>query len=62
MAGQWLFWFEELGTEHNDVEWAISDEFPKGSNIFFLQTRPAIIAEKKSATDTILDLILSRRT
>jgi pyruvate,water dikinase len=44
-----------------DVEWAISDEFSKESNIFFLQTRPAIIVEKKSATDTILDLIMSRR-
>jgi pyruvate,water dikinase len=44
-----------------DVEWAISDQFPQGGNIFFLQTRPAIIVEKKSATDTILDLIMSRR-
>lgn len=44
-----------------DVEWAVSDEFPAGSNIFFLQTRPAIIVEKKSATDTILDLIISRK-
>lgn len=44
-----------------DVEWAISADFPAGSNIFFLQTRPAIIAEKKSATDTILDLIMSRK-
>ena len=44
-----------------DVEWAISEDFPNGSNIFFLQTRPAIIAEKKSATDQILDIIMSRK-
>ena len=44
-----------------DIEWAISDQFKEGSNVFFLQTRPAIIADKKSATDTILDLIMSRR-
>jgi pyruvate,water dikinase len=44
-----------------DIEWAISGEFPKASDIFFLQTRPAIIAQKKSATDTILDLIISQR-
>ena len=44
-----------------DIEWAISDDLQKGSNIFILQTRPAIIAEKKSATDTILDLIMSRK-
>ena len=45
-----------------DVEWAISDQFPEGGKIFFLQTRPAIIAEKKSATDTILDWVMSRRS
>jgi len=44
-----------------DVEWAISDDFPGGNNIFFLQTRPAIISEKKSTTDQILDLIMSRK-
>jgi pyruvate,water dikinase len=44
-----------------DIEWAINDDQQKGSNIFFLQTRPAIIVQKKSATDTILDLIMSRR-
>ena len=44
-----------------DIEWAISDELQKGNNLFFLQARPAIIVEKKSATDTILDLIMSRK-
>ena len=44
-----------------DIEWAISDELQKGSNLFFLQTRPAIIVEKKSATDQILDLIMQRK-
>jgi pyruvate,water dikinase len=44
-----------------DIEWAISDDLQKGSNIFILQTRPAIIVEKKSATDQILDLIMSRK-
>ena len=44
-----------------DVEWVIGDGFPAGINTFFLQTRPAIIVEKKSATDTILDLIISRK-
>jgi pyruvate,water dikinase len=44
-----------------DIEWAISDDFQKGSNLFFLQTRPAIIVEKKSATDQILDVIMGRR-
>ena len=44
-----------------DIEWAIRGEFSKESEIFFLQTRPAIIAQKKSATDTILDLLMSQR-
>jgi pyruvate,water dikinase len=44
-----------------DIEWAISDDFPKGNSLFFLQARPAIIAEKKSATETILDMVMSRR-
>ncbi len=44
-----------------DIEWAISDDFPEGNSLFFLQARPAIIAEKKSATDTILDMVMSRR-
>ena len=44
-----------------DVEWAISEDLPDVSNIFFLQTRPAIISKKKSTTDQILDLIMSRK-
>jgi pyruvate,water dikinase len=44
-----------------DVEWAISDQFPEGDRIFFLQTRPAIITQKKSATDTILDWVMTRK-
>ena len=44
-----------------DLEWAISDDLPDVSNIFFLQTRPAIISKKKSTTDQILDLIISRK-
>jgi pyruvate,water dikinase len=45
-----------------DIEWAISDDFEKGNSLFFLQTRPAIIAEKKSVTDTILDMVMSRKS
>jgi pyruvate,water dikinase len=45
-----------------DIEWAISNDLPKGNSLFFLQTRPAIIAEKKSVTDTILDMVMSRKS
>lgn len=43
-----------------DIEWAITDKLLNGNSIFFLQTRPAIISERKSATDTILDFMFSR--
>ena len=41
-----------------DVEWAISSN---GNNVFLLQTRPAVIAKKKSPTEKIIDLIIGRR-
>jgi pyruvate,water dikinase len=44
-----------------DVEWTISDHYSNGTRIFFLQTRPAIVPEKKSTTDQILDLIMHRK-
>ncbi len=44
-----------------DIEWAFGGESVKESDISFLQTRPAIIAQKKSPTDIILDLLMSQR-
>lgn len=43
-----------------DLEWAIDADLTFPQNIFLLQTRPAIIAKKKNATDEILDLMLNR--
>lgn len=44
-----------------DIEWAICYDLSYDSNIFFLQTRSAIISQKKSSTDQIIDLIISRK-
>lgn len=43
-----------------DIEWAVADDTSGEGVIYFLQARPAIIAEKKSHTDQILDLIMRK--
>jgi pyruvate,water dikinase len=43
-----------------DIEWAVADDISGEGAIFFLQTRPAIIAEKKSDTDQIINLIMRK--
>ncbi len=43
-----------------DIEWAVADDVSGEGAIFFLQTRPAIIAEKKSDTDQIINMIMRK--
>lgn len=43
-----------------DAEWAIDDDLPFPENVTLLQTRPAMIAQKKSAVDQVVDLMLKR--
>jgi pyruvate, water dikinase len=41
-----------------DIEWAIDQDSPPPDNYVLLQTRPAIIAQKKTSVDQIADLML----
>jgi pyruvate,water dikinase len=43
-----------------DAEWAIDEDFPFPENIILLQTRAAVIVQKKSAVDQVVDLMLKR--
>jgi len=43
-----------------DTEWAIDEDFPFPKNVILLQTRGAVIAQKKSAVDQVVDLMLKR--
>ena len=43
-----------------DAEWAIDEDFPFPQNVILLQTRPAVIAQKKSPVDQVVDLMLKR--
>lgn len=43
-----------------DMEWAVDPDFSAGRNIFLLQTRPAKVAAKKSATELLAEMIASR--
>ncbi|TDA69631.1 MAG: phenylphosphate synthase subunit beta [Clostridia bacterium] len=45
-----------------DTEWTISKDLPFPQNIFMVQSRPvtAKMSKKKTATDTILDMMMSR--
>ena len=43
-----------------DAEWAIDEDFPFPKNVILLQTRGAVIAQKKSAVDQVVDLMLKR--
>ena len=43
-----------------DTEWAIDEDFPFPQNVILLQTRGAVIAQKKSAVDQVVDLMLKR--
>ena len=43
-----------------DAEWAIDEDFPFPKNVILLQTRPAVIAQKKSPVDQVVDLMLKR--
>jgi pyruvate,water dikinase len=42
-----------------DVEWAIDQDSLFPSNIVLLQTRPAVIAQKKAPVDQVVDLMLN---
>ncbi|MEW6375981.1 MAG: PEP/pyruvate-binding domain-containing protein [Thermodesulfobacteriota bacterium] len=50
---------EQLGSPQ-DIEWAIDNDLLFPQNVVLLQTRPVTAIVKKSATDKILDLMLSR--
>jgi pyruvate,water dikinase len=41
-----------------DVEWAIEQDLALPKSIILLQTRPAVIARKKSPVDQVVDLML----
>jgi pyruvate,water dikinase len=43
-----------------DAEWAIDEDSPFPENIILLQTRTAVIVQKKSAVDQVVDLMLKR--
>jgi pyruvate,water dikinase len=43
-----------------DAEWAIDQDLPFPENIIMLQTRAEVIAQKKTPTDQIMDLMLKR--
>ena len=43
-----------------DAEWAIDEDAPFPENIILLQTRAAVIVQKKSAVDQVVDLMLKR--
>jgi pyruvate,water dikinase len=43
-----------------DVERAVDRDLSAGNNLFLLQTRPAVITSKKSTTERILNLMMSR--
>ena len=50
---------ERLG-KPQDMEWAIDPNFPKGEDIFLLQTRPAKALAKKSTAEHLAQMIASR--
>jgi len=43
-----------------DVEWAIDQDAPLPDSIVLLQARSEIIAQSKTTTDQIIDLMLNR--
>ncbi|MFZ7110953.1 MAG: PEP/pyruvate-binding domain-containing protein [Desulfatiglandales bacterium] len=43
-----------------DSEWAIDADFAFPINVVLLQTRPEIIAVKKSPLDAVLDMMIDR--
>lgn len=43
-----------------DAEWAIDEDFPFPKNVILLQTRAAVIAQKKSPVDQVVDMMLKR--
>jgi len=43
-----------------DAEWAIDEDSPFPENIVLLQTRAAVIVQRKSAVDQVVDLMLKR--
>jgi pyruvate,water dikinase len=43
-----------------DAEWAIDEDFPFPKNVMLLQTRSAVIVQKKSPVDQVVDLMLKR--
>lgn len=52
---------DHLGSPQ-DIEWAVDADLPFPQNVLLLQTRPVTGIVKKSTTDQILDLMLSRLT
>ncbi len=51
---------EEHFGSPQDAEWAIDQDLLFPGNVYLLQTRPVIIAQKKSPADQIVDLMLNR--
>ncbi|MFC1920466.1 PEP/pyruvate-binding domain-containing protein [Chloroflexota bacterium] len=43
-----------------DVEWAVAQDTESADSIILLQTRNAVIAQEKSSSDQIIDLMLNR--
>jgi pyruvate,water dikinase len=43
-----------------DVEWAIDEDTPLPDSIVLLQTRPEVVAPRKTTTDQMIDLMLDR--
>ncbi|MFC1900668.1 PEP/pyruvate-binding domain-containing protein [Chloroflexota bacterium] len=43
-----------------DIEWAVTQDAVPGNNIVLLQTRNEVIAQEKSSSDQIIDLMLDR--
>lgn len=59
-VGRWAVTIEKHFGVPQDAEWAIDEDFPFPKNVIFLQTRPAVIVQKKSPVDQVVDLMLKR--
>ena len=47
-----------FGGVPQDLEWALDKDLPHPKNVILLQARPAIVSQKKSAVDKVLDLAI----
>lgn len=48
-----------FGGVPQDLEWALDKDLPYPKNAILLQARPAIVSQKRSAVDKVLDLAIS---